>query len=101
MNYEPLTSTELTEFKKYFGTSLEEILLDDFKKIHKQLQSKYHPDNFEKHDDATIREMAVEKFQYLEFLCNKAKNYIDNKFINSTNSTDAPNIFGYNCPIFI
>jgi len=92
MNNEPLTSTEQSEFKKYFGVGIETIEIEELNKIRRQLQSKYHPDNFEKRGDATIREMAVEKFQHIEALCNKVKYWLENKLGNS-GSKDADKDF--------
>ncbi len=79
MNYEPLSTQELNKFQKYFGEPLEKINPDDFKKKRRELQVKYHPDKFEKHDDELVKEMALEKYQEIESLSERAKVYLDNK----------------------
>ena len=72
MNLKEFSSKELEELEKYFGR-LEELDLDKFKKLKKQLQLKYHPDNFEKFEDETILEMATERFQQIEALSQKVE----------------------------
>ena len=57
--------------QKYYGQSLEELRPEEFHKTRKQLRAKYHPDNFEKFEDETVREMATERFQAIEQLNQK------------------------------
>ena len=46
-----MTSTTFTiqekeEIRKLFGLPLEQLELEAFRKTHRELRSKYHPDNF-------------------------------------------------------
>lgn len=74
-----LSPHELELFRKYFGEELERIDVEEFRKKRKELQVKYHPDKFEQHEDVTIKEMALEKYQEIEQLSDKAKAYLENK----------------------
>lgn len=73
------TIQEKEEVQKYFGSKLEELDEEQFKKLLKTLRSKYHPDNFEKFEDETIREMATERFQTIEHLSSKIETYLRNR----------------------
>jgi len=68
---ESFTPAEREEVRKYFGKPLEELDAEEFKVIHRQLRTRYHPDNFEKFEDETVREMATERFQRIESLAAK------------------------------
>lgn len=70
-----LTQTEKEAIQKYFGKPIEELSEADFKQLRKQLRAKYHPDNFEKFEDQTVREMATERFQTIEKLAEKITQY--------------------------
>ena len=59
--YPILSSEELQEAEKYFGP-FSDLDLENFKKIRKELQVKYHPDQFEKFEDETVKELATERF---------------------------------------
>ena len=48
-----------------------------FKKRHRELRTKYHPDNFEHFDNEAVKEMATEKFQQLESLSEKIEAYLN------------------------
>jgi hypothetical protein len=63
-----MTTKDREDIQKYFEANLEDLRPEDYKKILKQLRAKYHPDNFEKFEDETIREMATERFQRIEAL---------------------------------
>ena len=41
------TIQEKAEIHKLFGLPLEQLDLETFRKVHRDLRSKYHPDNFE------------------------------------------------------
>jgi hypothetical protein len=73
------TEADKTAIQKYYGQSLEELRPEEFNKIRKQLLAKYHPDNFEKFDDETIREMATERFQMIEQLNQKIEWHFSGK----------------------
>ena len=77
MSTTTFSKKEREEIQKVFGVSLAEIDKDSFKKIHRSLRSKYHPDNFEQFDNEAIKEMATEKFQLIERLSEKIESYLD------------------------
>lgn len=79
MPAEPLTYTEKQQFEKYFSIAIDAIDMETFQRKRKELLQKYHPDKFEKHDDPLVREMAHDKFRDLEQLCEKAKDWLENK----------------------
>jgi hypothetical protein len=69
---------EKEDIRKIFGVPLEELNLESFKKIHRELRSKYHPDNFEHLDNEAVKEMATEKFQQIEHLAAKIEAWLTN-----------------------
>lgn len=71
MTHTTISTQEQSDIKKYFGVALEELDFETFKKTQRLLRTKYHPDNFEKFEDETIREMATERFQIIEALSKK------------------------------
>ncbi len=73
------TIQEKEAIQKYFGVSLEELEAGVFKKQLKSLRAKYHPDNFEKFEDETVREMATERFQTIESLSQKLEHFLENR----------------------
>lgn len=73
------TTQEKSDIKKYYDQPLEELDQTAFEKKRKQLRAKYHPDNFEKYEDETVREMATERFQKLEALSNKMADFFSGK----------------------
>ena len=75
MNQDSITHAEREAIKKYWGKSLESLHPDEFQKTRKHLRAKYHPDNFEKFEDETVREMATERFQNIEALAKKLEAY--------------------------
>ena len=48
MKHDSITQSEREVIQKYWGKSLENLNPEEFRKTHKQLRAKYHPDNFEK-----------------------------------------------------
>ncbi|MBC8047796.1 MAG: hypothetical protein H7Y00_13445, partial [Fimbriimonadaceae bacterium] len=79
MHFERLTNFEKESVLKYFGIGINELDIDTFKKIRNQLRMKYHPDKFEKLNDETALEMALEKFKEIDMLCERIE-----AFFNST-----------------
>ena len=65
------TEAEKEAIKKYYGEPIELLRPEDFHKVRKKVLAKYHPDNFEKFEDETIREMATDRFQSIEQLNKK------------------------------
>ena len=72
------TIKEKEDIRKLFGMPLEEMNLEQFKKIHRELRGKYHPDNFEHLDNEAVKEMATEKFQTIELLAEKIEAWMNN-----------------------
>lgn len=70
------TIQEKEEIRRLFGLPLEQLDLETFRKVHKDLRSKYHPDNFEHLDNAAVKEMATEKFQGIESLAGRVEAYL-------------------------
>jgi hypothetical protein len=62
---------ERQDIREWFGTLPEQLDVDSFKKALRDLRAKYHPDNFEKFGDATVRQLATERFQRIERLAEK------------------------------
>lgn len=79
MSQSILTPEEAKEVEKYFGP-LADLNLDDFKKVRKELQAKYHPDRFEKFEDETVQEMATERFQRIQALSHKVELLLDKQY---------------------
>ncbi len=70
------TIQEKEEIRKLFGLPLEQLELESFRKTHRELRSKYHPDNFEHLDNEAVKEMATEKFQVIEALAGRVEAYL-------------------------
>lgn len=77
------STKEKDEIRKLFGVPLEEMDAESFRKLHKELRAKYHPDNFEQFGNEAIKEMATEKFQQIESLSEKIGNYLDGNPVRS------------------
>ena len=71
MSSQAWTEADKEAIQKYYGCSLDQLSPEVFHQTRKKLLAKYHPDNFEKFEDETIREMATERFQVLEQLNRK------------------------------
>lgn len=86
------TIQEKEEIRKLFGLPLEQLDIDTFRKIHKDLRSKYHPDNFEHLGNEAVKEMATEKFQGIESLAVRVDAYLSGEkpvvSTYQTNTTD-------------
>ncbi|MDX1939964.1 MAG: hypothetical protein SFU99_05385 [Saprospiraceae bacterium] len=74
-----ITEKDKEAIQKYFGVPFEELDAEQFKKVLRELRGKYHPDNFEKFEDETVREMATERFQQIEELAEKMEAYLTGK----------------------
>ena len=72
------STKEKEDIRKLFGVPLEEMDAEIFKKLHRELRYKYHPDNFEQFDNEAIKEMATEKFQLIEHLSVKIGSHFGN-----------------------
>jgi hypothetical protein len=76
VNNSTFTIQEKEEIRKYFGLPLEQLDLEAFRKAHRELRAKYHPDNFEHLDNEAVKEMATEKFQGIEALAVRVEAYL-------------------------
>lgn len=86
-----LSPQEIKDIEKYFGSRPEDLTEESLKKKRRSLHTKYHPDNFEKFEDETVREMATDRFQTIEQLSEKLEKYIGNKssgFAKSSGGSD-------------
>jgi len=86
-----ITQEELDEIAKYYGP-ISDLDFEQFKKTKKQLQSKYHPDNFAKFDDETVKEMATERFQRIEVLSSKLELLLNKKATLGNEAEDIDNV---------
>ena len=89
MNTASISQSEREAIQKYWEKSLEDLHPGEFKKIHKQLRTKYHPDNFAKFDDETVLEMAKERFQLIESLAEKLEAFFKGQLQADNLKTDA------------
>ena len=71
----PFTEQEITEIQDLFGFPPEQLDSEAFKTKLRELRAKYHPDNFEKFDDAVVRQLATDRFQRIEKLAEKIDRY--------------------------
>ena len=62
---------EKADILKYYELPFDKLDKETFIKKRKQLRAKYHPDNFAKYDDDTVKEMATDRFQSIEKLSEK------------------------------
>lgn len=81
----PFTDQEKEEIRELFGALPEHLNPEDFKKTLRDLRAKYHPDNFEKFGDSTVRQLATERFQRIERLAEKMEDWFSGKKM-----TDSP-----------
>ena len=79
------TPEESGEIRELFGFAPEQLTEDVFRKTLRDLRAKYHPDNFEKFGDDTVRLMATERFQRIERLAEKIQNWLQGKNAPTTN----------------
>lgn len=72
----PFTEQERQEIQAFFGKMPEHLEAGHFKKTLRELRAKYHPDNFEKFGDDTVRQLATERFQRIERLAEKIEQWL-------------------------
>lgn len=65
------TPDESADIREWFGVPAEQLTEPEFRRILRELRSRYHPDNFEKFGDETVRLLATERFQRIERLAEK------------------------------
>lgn len=83
----PFSEQEKQEIRELFGSVPEQLTPDSFKKTLRELRAKYHPDNFEKFGDDTVRQLATERFQRIEYLAVKIENWLSGISTNNPEST--------------
>ena len=76
--------------EKYFGRRIEALTEDVYRQTLKTLRAKYHPDNFAQFDDPTIQEMATDRFQEIETLAGKLRQYFRGEPPAPTGTPDTP-----------
>lgn len=65
---------ERQEILQLFGAFPEHLDAESFRKSLRELRIKYHPDNFEKYGDETVRQLATDRFQRIENYAEKLEN---------------------------
>lgn len=87
-----LTEKDKEAIVKYFGVPVEDLDMEQLRKIHRELRAKFHPDNFEKFEDETVREMATERFQLIENLATQIEQHLSGKTLGfaTKSQSDAP-----------
>jgi hypothetical protein len=95
-----LSEQEKEAIQKYFGVPFEELTAEEFKKTLKELRGKYHPDNFEKFADETVREMATERFQIIQTLAEKLEAHFAGKPLSYGSSPSERETFMHDHAVF-
>lgn len=74
-----ITEQDLDKIRQWFGSDLESLTEETFASIQKAARKKFHPDNFAHLGDDAVMEMAKERFQELEKLGAKVKQFVASK----------------------
>ncbi|HMO41011.1 MAG TPA: hypothetical protein PKC76_03035 [Saprospiraceae bacterium] len=85
-----ITEKDKAAIEKYFGMPIAQLDEAQFKKLLRELRSKYHPDNFEKFGDETVREMATERFQQIEMLAQKMEAHFAGQSLMASDAAAEP-----------
>lgn len=72
----PFTPEEANEIRELFGQPPGQLTEESFRKTLRELRAKYHPDNFEKFGDDTVRQLATDRFQRIERLAEKIEAWL-------------------------
>lgn len=67
---------EIEDIRTLFGSTPEQFDAESLKKTLRDLRAKYHPDNFEKFGDETVRQLATERFQRIQQLGEKMEAWL-------------------------
>ncbi len=70
---------ESADIREWFGMPPEQIDADTLKKTLRELRARFHPDNFEKFGDATVKQLATDRFQRIEQLAEKLQAWMEGK----------------------
>lgn len=90
----PFTPEESAEISELFGLALTQLSEESFRKILRELRVKYHPDNFEKFGDETVRQLATDRFQRIERLAEKIEAWLQGDTMPGPNRQNAPSADG-------
>lgn len=71
----PFTTEEIEKIRELFGDTPGQLTEESFRKALRELRAKYHPDNFEKFGDATVRQLATDRFQMIQRLAEKLESW--------------------------
>ncbi len=73
----PFTEQEQSDIREWWGQSAEQLDAAAFRITLRELRAKYHPDNFERFGDDTVRQLATERFQRIERLAEKLEHWLN------------------------
>lgn len=80
---------ERQEIRELFGARPEVLTPETFRKTLRDLRAKYHPDNFEKFGDDTVRQLATERFQRIERLAEKIETWLSDGLVKNEHPATA------------
>ncbi|MCE7922133.1 MAG: hypothetical protein DYG98_03685 [Haliscomenobacteraceae bacterium CHB4] len=86
----PFTEQERLEIRETFGVLPEHLDAETFRKTLRELRARFHPDNFEKFGDDTVRQLATERFQRIERLAEKIDAWLSGKLQPALPGPSAP-----------
>lgn len=86
----PFTPEESGEIRELFGLLPTQLSEESFRKALRELRAKYHPDNFEKFGDETVRQLATDRFQRIERLAEKIEAWLQDETMPGPNRQNAP-----------
>ena len=84
------TPDEAQKIRELFGLAPEQLSEEAFRKSLRELRARYHPDNFEKFGDDTVRQLANERFQTIERLAAKIETWLQGKLLPGKPPENAP-----------
>jgi hypothetical protein len=71
------SESESREIQELFGALPHQLDPDTFKQKLRELRAKYHPDQFEKFGNETVKQLATERFQRIEHLADKLEAFFN------------------------
>lgn len=86
----PFTPEETAEIRELFGLQPTQLSEESFRKALRELRAKYHPDNFEKFGDETVRQLATDRFQRIERLAEKIEAWLRGETMPGPNRQNPP-----------
>lgn len=76
MSISSFTPEESAEIRELFGEAPAQLTEEKFRTALRDLRTRFHPDNFEKFGDETVRQMATERFQRIQRLAEKIETWL-------------------------